>query len=460
MEKDGIVYYTSRVSLSDISFEGSFSDKMLDLTKTSFVVPIVDQDCPLAYSIVNQVNWNDPVAKHAGIETTIRAVMSYAHILNVRQIVKMFKKNCLRCRYLLKKTVEVTMGPASNLQLCVAPPFYVTQVDLCGPFISYSSHNKITKLKVWIAVFVCATTGTTSLKIMEGYDTAQFLLAFSRFSCELGFPKKLLTDQGSQLISGCESVVLNVVDIRGHLNREYGIDFDVCPVGGHNYYGKVERKIKTVQETISKSLNNFRLSVIEWETLCAEIANTVNNLSVAIGNETEDLENLELITPNRLKLARNNKRSPVGPLEVTGKLERLMNLKIDAFQAWWEAWLTSALPRISPKRKWFKNDRDIKVGDIVLFDKSEGSLIGEYKYGIVEHVNVSADGRIRSVIIKYRNANENIYRKTNRAVRTLVIIHRVDEMDLMEELGKAALHVSAFHVSTEFSSCLPAVNCV
>ena len=182
--------------------------------------------------------------------------------------------------------------------------------------------------------------------------------------------------------------------------------------------------------------------ILEWETLCSEIANSVNNLPVAIGNETDELENVYLLTPNRLRLRRNNQRSPVGPLEVTDKIERLMRLKTDVFESWWETWLTSAVPKLMPKPKWFVNDRDIQVGDVVLFNKGEGEVVGEYKYGMVKEIHVGADGRIRKATIRYRNANENVDRTTTRAVRGLVIIHRVDEIDLIEELGDAVTYAN------------------
>ena len=53
-----------------------------------------------------------------------------------------------------------------------------------------------------------------------------------------------------------------------------------------------------------------RLSILQWETLAAEISNSINNIPLAIGNITGDLENLDLITPNRLQLGRNNDRRP------------------------------------------------------------------------------------------------------------------------------------------------------
>ena len=221
------------------------------------------------------------------------------------------------------------------------------------------------------------------------------------------------------------------------IRDRYGIAFEVCPVGGHNFHGRVERKIRTVKESLRKGVQNARLSVLEWETLCAEIANSVNNLPVVIGNETEDLENLDLITPNRLKLGRNNSRSPVGIIEITDKIDRILQLHSDIFDSWWEAWLTSAVPKLVAQPKWFKNDEDIKIGDVVLFKRTEGSLAGEYKFGMVDDVHRGADNRIRSVVIRYKNASEEVERKTFRAVRSLIIVHRIDEISIMEELGNA-----------------------
>ena len=443
VEQNNILYYSARVSPSDVKFKCTMTDAMIDLSAGTFIVPIVDRHSPLAYGIVNQIHWYHPTASHKGVESTIREVMTVAHIFGVRDLAKLFRKHCARCRYLLKMTLEVQMSPASEHQVCVAPPYYVTQADICGPYKAYSKHNQRATIKVWILAFVCSTTSMTNLKVMDSYDTTQFLQAFSRFACEAGFPKMLLVDAGSQLISGCENMVLNMIDLKGVLNREYGIQFDVCPVGGHNYRGKVERKIKAVRESVNKAVNLQRLSVLQWETLSAEIANSINNHPIAIGNETEDLECLDLITPNRLRLGRNNDRSPIGSLDISNGVDRILNLNSDIFNAWWEAWLVSALPKVVPQPKWYKTDEHLKLGDIVLFRESEGSIVaGRYKYGIVDEVQESADGRIRSATIRYRNATEDFDRTTNRAVRSLVVIHRVDELDLMEELGKPMCNAS------------------
>ena len=91
---------------------------------------------------------------------------------------------------------------------------------------------------------------------------------------------------------------LNFQDIRHQLNVNVNVEFELCPVGGHNMNGRVERKIRQIKDSITKSLENERISPLEWESLVYEIANTINDLPLAIGNITSQFNNMDLITPN------------------------------------------------------------------------------------------------------------------------------------------------------------------
>ena len=86
-----------------------------------------------------------------------------------------------------------------------------------------------------------------------------------------------------------------------------------------------------------------------------------------------------------------------------------------------------------PSLKWFDTERDVQKGDVVFFLKDKGVLHSEYKYGMIEDIKVSKDGRIRSVTM----------------LRTLLIIHRVDEVDLFEELGNAVTYANGVYCMGE-----------
>ena len=112
------------------------SDVMIDLSCTTFHVPLADQRSPLAYSIVNEVHWYSKVARHSGVETVLRYTMKYAYIMGGRDLVKTFRKACIRCRILAKRTIDISTGPISQHYLTIAPAFYISQVDIFGPFQS------------------------------------------------------------------------------------------------------------------------------------------------------------------------------------------------------------------------------------------------------------------------------------------------------------------------------------
>ena len=240
-----------------------------------------------------------------------------------RDLVKKVKKNCERCRYLRMKAINIEMGPVLTQNVRIAPSFYATQVHLCGLFKAYSPHNKRTTIKIWLAVYCCIFTSATLIKVMEDYSTTAFIQSFVRFSCEVGYPKFLSVEEGSQLVKGFESMKLTYTDINYKLYKDSMVEFDTCPVEGRNCNEKVERRIRQIKEYFEKNIKNERLSALQWETLSSVIANTINDLPIRIANIISDYENMDLITPNQLRLGRNNDRSPAATMEVTGNPDRI-----------------------------------------------------------------------------------------------------------------------------------------
>ena len=228
------------------------------------------------------------------------------------------------------------MGPIPIQSLSVAPAFYTTQVDLCGPFNAYSQHHRRTTAKIWLVVFCCISTSCTDIRVMEDYPSTSFILAFSKFTCAYGYPKLLLSDEGSQLIKSFETMKLNFVNIKQSLFSNMNVDYQVCPVGGHNMNGKVERKIREIKKSLQKSLDGKRISILQWESLVTEVANNINNLPLALGNIVSNYESMDLLTPNRLILGRNNERSPIGSMDVTSDPKRIFKTNQAIFNAWFE----------------------------------------------------------------------------------------------------------------------------
>ena len=70
---------------------------------------------------------------------------------------------------------------------------------------------------------------------------------------------------------------------------------------------------------------------------------------------------------------------------------------------------------------------------MMLYDRVLGD---SYQYGMVNEIVPSKDGVICKEIVRYRNHQENVDRYKTRSVRDLMLIHPIDELNLMEEFGK------------------------
>ena len=441
-EKNNILYHTGRIlSTQKIDNKLSLADVCFDLDLTTFCVPLVDKRSPLAFAIINEIHWYSDDVRHSGNETVAREVGKVIHIIEGASLVRQFRVECPRCRYLLRKSIDVAMGPVSDDHLKIAPAFYVSQVDMFGPFKSFSNVNKRATSKIWFVVFCCCVTGGIDVKVCEDYSAVSFVLAFIRFSCKLGYPRKLLIDPGSQLLKGCDEMIISFTDVANALH-EYGVTYETCPVGAHFMHGKVERKIRHIKESFNKHFYNEKFSAIQWETFGDKIANCINNLPIALGNKSQGLEDMDLLTPNRLLLARNNNRCPINSLRMSGDYQAIINQNNELQEVWFKSWLKSYVPSLMHHPKWFNNDKDAMVGDVVLFLKSDREFDRQYQYGIIVDVKKSRDGRIRQLEIEYQNSTEKVKRSTTRASRDIVVIHPVGELGIVRELNNLSENVS------------------
>ena len=152
-------------------------------------------------------------------------------------------------------------------------------------------------------------------------------------------------------------------------------------------HGKVERKIKEINASLQKTVHNERLSILQWETICSVISNSINDLPLAIGNVI-DVENMDLLTPNRLLLGRNNNRSPTGNLLVSSDPSKLIKQSSKIYEIWFESWLLNHVPKLMHQSKWFHHERNLRSGDVVLFTKVDSLLLKQYTYGIIKELSL------------------------------------------------------------------------
>ena len=447
--KEDILYYSGRI-LEDQDIL-AVEKVMFDVEPLQFCQPILDRHSPIAYAIMMEAHGprlypghSSDGVNHKNTLVTLRESMKSAFILKGRDLAKEIRESCVFCRRFRKRFLEVEMGKVHQNRFTIAPPFYFAQVDLLGPYLATCEHNHRSSVKVWGVVFKDPATSAVFVHAMPKCDTSAFILAYTRFAARFGHPAKLYPDEGSQLLKACREMQIHWVDVAKNLNSKYqvGVEFSPCPVGGHNAHGMVERSVQEVKKLFNIVYSGLKLDILSYETAFAWVSNELNNLPVCLGSKYENMEHLDLITPARLIHGRASNRAMSGccTAEMPSKVLDQMDL---VFESWWKCWKDERLPLfVASPKMWKETGYQPKLGDIVVFPKEDKEQkLGEpiWRLGRVVHLEVSdKDKLIRNISIEYRNSTERTFRKTRRAVRTIAVLHKEDQLELVEELNQAA----------------------
>ena len=154
----------------------------------------------------------------------------------------------------LEKYLEISMGPIAEEQMVIAPPFWVTMVDIYGPCYVYvpghsmaTRNKKAINVKCYVLVFICPTTKMTNLQVIEAKTSDGIVEGINRLGCENGFPSFVLADQESSILKVLKEAEVRLKDLQLLLFKEKGIKFRTCPVQGHNMHGSIEHRIQSIQ---------------------------------------------------------------------------------------------------------------------------------------------------------------------------------------------------------------------
>ena len=438
--EDGVLHFTGRIL--DGQDVLALETVMFDINPLSFCRPMVDRFSPVAYSIMIHTHWSE--VNHLNAASTFRHSLSQAYIIGGRDLAQEVRNSCVFCKRFKAKLVQAEMGKIHDSRLTIAPPFTICQVDLLGPYKAYCEHNHRATVKVWGAIFKDPASGAVYVHAMSKCDTSAFIQAYTRFSARFCHPQKIYPDEGSQLLQACREMEVSWVNVAQTLNAQHGVgvEFQPCPVGGHNVHGAVERSIREVKKLFNAVYSGLKLDILGYETAFGWISNELNNLPFCVGSRYQNLDHLDLLTPNRLIHGRANKRALSGCCMVGAPSAMLARME-EVFQSWWRAWYDEKIADFVAKpSKWLRSDPPVQEGDIVVFLKTgEEQALGDpiWRIGRVVNVEVSTqDGMVRTVTIQYKNATENKFRETRRSVRKLAVLHREEELELVQQLNAAA----------------------
>jgi hypothetical protein len=219
-------------------------------------------------------------------------------------------------------------------------------------------------------------------------------------------------------------------DVSHHFFQRMRFDVFTSAPKAHQSQGRVERRIRVIRDMLQRLFDTTEHcnTLMGWETVFARIASQIDDVPIARGTSTAPSDlGWDVITPNRLKLGRNNFRQLEGDIVLDCCPQSQLDRNRTILREWFAIFI-DRLHLLVPGHEKEKG-RQTQVDDVVLFVFSgEGSKSGTvWKLGRVVELKSKT-----VILIQYSHGG--LDQKTIlRSIRETVLILGADELASEQE---------------------------
>ena len=329
---------------------------------------------------------------HGGVDHVLASIRQKFWIIRGRQEVKRMKGKCLQCKRERGRTNTQLLSELPIERVSpVQPAFYHTSVDYFGPLTVRLTRN--TTVKRYGVLFACMTTRCVHLEVAESLSEPDFLQALHKMMARRGQPRTIYSDNGTNFVGAQSELKAMVVALnRNEELKDHvacigeGITWKFQPPASPHWGGVHESLVKSVKKALYRTLAPLKGGTkrsnptdLQLCALMVEVERFVNSRPITY--VSSDPEDLEALTPYHFWLHRRSPVIPLGDYSRPNFQDRFRQTQHMANLVW-QQWIKLYLPTLISRKKWQKEERNIKVNDVVLI--SEPSKIrGEWKLGRV-----------------------------------------------------------------------------
>ena len=372
------------------------------------------------------------------VDITIAKVRRRFWVPRLKRIVLTVRNNCMKCRLKDKELETQEMGELPLDRFLPAPSFSYTSLDFFGPFWIKDTVKRRVKRKVFGVLYTSSTEHSVYIDLAEGYDTDSYFMVQKRFVSIRGYPKKMRSDLGSQLVCADKEMkeILHNLDWRkiGNSGTEYGMEREFSKSADAPWEnGLSESLVKLVKKNISLLIGNHALTFAELQTILFEIANLLNERPIGI--HPSDPEEGTYLCPNDLLLGRASTRAPQVLMDVSNDPKKRVVTLQQIVDTFWKKWQRDNFHTLIVRQKWHVTKRNLSKRDIVLIQDANARR-GNWRLAEVLEADPGKDGKVRDVILRYKSQNHGKeYQgqpdiKLKRSVHKLVVIIPAEDRKL------------------------------
>ena len=371
-------------------------------------------------------------AGHRGRDATLARFRMHYWVPRGSKLARSVKQNCQLCKLRDAKFLEQEMGLLPEARLKPSPAFNHVMLDLFGPYTVRGEVQKRTSGKAYGVMFTDLAMRAVHIEAVFGYDTSNFLMALSRFTSIRGWPERLYSDPGSQLV-GAER---ELKEAWQKIDREWlqrncvqnGSTWEFGPADSPWHQGAVESLIKAAKRAIHFAVSSQRLSVPEFLTVCSEVSNLLNERPIGAQPSTDSTINV--LTPNNLLLGRATASNPLGWQPYGTSISTRYHLVQSVVNDFWKRWTELYVPTLIVQRKWNTASRNLCPGDVVIV-ADKNTLRGDYQLALVRDVFPGQDGKVRRVTVQYKSYRTGERVHEYRGAKDIVVSRAVQRLALL-----------------------------
>ena len=348
---------------------------------------------------------------HAGVSTLITHIRMKYFVFKVRKLAKSVCHECVQCKRHDSRPCTQTPANLPKFRVTTAPPFSASGLDFAGPLYCSDFPNK----KFYILLFTCAVTRAVHLEVTDSLSLSDCVLAIKRFVARRGMPTSFHSDNAKTF----QGVQNNLQTIFGHLAPKWNFIAPRAPWWG----GFWERMVRSVKNSLRKSLGTKCLSRVELETTLHEIESCINSrpLTYASG----DPEQTNPLTPAHFLIGRPHlSQIPIQGKVTTVTGDELREKEMErmaVLDKFWSLWSKDYILNLPPIDKGYSSNCKLKEGSVVLIREDDTPRL-YWPMGIITKLFKGNDKIIRSVEIKTKSG---LFTRPIQKVHNLEIMYDV-----------------------------------
>lgn len=221
---------------------------------------------------------------HGGNQLIQQYLRKRYWITRAKDAIKNYTKQCPVCFKLRMKTTEQQMSALPDYRTSPELAFVNIGIDYAGPFTLRPNllrgRPNQTRIKAYIAVFICLVTRAIHLELVSDISTKAFIAALKRMIFRRGLPAMIVSDNATNFV-GAKNYLDKVQEFNNknsdEIKEKFKLDWKfTTPVAPH-HGGIYEAAVKSTKYHLRRVIGEQSLTFEEFSTILCQVEGCLNS---------------------------------------------------------------------------------------------------------------------------------------------------------------------------------------